>query len=148
MAADDAYCIDFLASEPTVRHTLGDLRKWMRRVKISADTLGTIELVLAEALNNIVEHAYAQTGQGHVHLCIRRHKAHLAFELLDQGGPLPGLSLPLAALPGTTGPICDLPEGGFGWFLIHRLTSDLSYQRIADENRLTFKIRINPPCAV
>jgi serine/threonine-protein kinase RsbW len=37
----------------------------------------------------------------------------------------------------------DLPEGGFGWFLIRELTKDLQYVRHEDQNRLTFSIPID-----
>lgn len=143
LAADDTYSIGFLASEPAVRTILGDLRGWLHGANVPADSLGTVELVLAEALNNIVEHAYAQTGRGPVQMSVRRHKAHLAFDVLDQGLPLPGLVLPVPNLPGTDGPVCTLPEGGFGWFLIHRLTYDLTYQRDTGRNHLCFNIRTN-----
>ena len=32
----------------------------------------------------------------------------------------------------------DLPEGGFGWHLIHSLTNDLTYLRTGGCNRLRF----------
>ena len=37
----------------------------------------------------------------------------------------------------------DLPEGGFGWFLIRTLTTDLRYRREAGRNRLSFQMGID-----
>ena len=34
--------------------------------------------------------------------------------------------------------IQDMPEGGFGWFMIHTLADSINYERIDDENRFTF----------
>ncbi|WP_348540063.1 hypothetical protein [Ruegeria sp. HKCCE4148] len=32
-----------------------------------------------------------------------------------------------------------MPEGGFGWFLIHQLTSDIQYERRDGCNRLSLR---------
>ena len=34
----------------------------------------------------------------------------------------------------------DLPEGGFGWFLIRELTHDLTYRRDGSRNHLSFRM--------
>ncbi|WP_280514091.1 hypothetical protein [Allosediminivita pacifica] len=33
-----------------------------------------------------------------------------------------------------------LPEGGFGWFLIHELARELAYRHDGGMNRLTFRL--------
>lgn len=140
---DDAYSSHFVATETAVRDVLGALRGWLQDSAINAGAQSTIELVLAEAMNNIVEHAYADTTSGRIHLRVWHHRDHLQFELSDTGQPMPDLTLPEAVLPSSDKPVCDLPEGGFGWFLIHRLTHDLRYQRNQQENRLCFCIGTN-----
>jgi anti-sigma regulatory factor (Ser/Thr protein kinase) len=37
----------------------------------------------------------------------------------------------------------DAPEGGFGWYLIRAMASDLKYQRDAEQNLLTFQLEID-----
>ncbi len=37
----------------------------------------------------------------------------------------------------------DLPEGGFGWFLIRNLSQDLTYDRDEDKNILGFCISVD-----
>lgn len=52
---------------------------------------------------------------------------------------MPGLCLP----PGLQQPVDlleDIPEGGYGWFLIRSLTKDLAYHRINGTNHLSFLI--------
>ena len=126
----------------TVRDTLVDVRRRFSS-DVGEDTLGRLELVLAELMNNVAEHAPI-TGQertAHVpviHLCVVRHKSGLACALTDDGMSLPDdcvlpRSLP-AAIPE------DLPEGGFGWFLIQDLTQALSYYRRESRNYLAFNI--------
>lgn len=115
--------LDRLLADPT----LSDL---------SEDGRGTLWTVLAEVLNNIVEHAYAQRS-GDIRLRLWRHGPALSVEVMDHGAPMPGLRLPDGHLA-ELGDFQDLPEGGFGWFLIRSLTSGLVYDRIGGENRLRF----------
>jgi serine/threonine-protein kinase RsbW len=110
------------------------------------DDRGDAELVLAEVLNNIVEHAY-RDAPGHMTVFLRREvcavEAGLPAGVLqvcvtDRGLPMPGLAPPAGQLGATE----DLPEGGFGWFLIRLLTGGLTYHRAGQENRLTFHLSL------
>ncbi len=142
---DLAFSRHFIASEAAVRDVLCDVRSWLISTNILAEVHGTTELVLAEALNNIVEHAYALQSPGQVQVNIWPHADHLTFELQDNGRPLPAWRIETAELPTLDCEVSDLPEGGFGWFLIHHLTQALEYERCADQNRLCFEIAINEP---
>lgn len=123
------------------------VRRALRRV-ISAAPLrtlsdadrGTTELVLAEVLNNIVEHAYAD-GSGQIGLSLGLSAAGLAVRITDSGHAMPGGAVPAGLLPADTdGPAATLPEGGFGWFLIKSLTRDLCYDRKDGQNHLSFTL--------
>ena len=100
------------------------------------DLRGTAEIVLAEVLNNIVEHAYADQA-GNITLRLVRHDGALHCTVSDTGAPMPGLCLPEGQFQPLKD-LADLPEGGFGWFLIRSLVTELTYQRIDGENRLSF----------
>ena len=102
------------------------------------DLRGTAEIVLAEVLNNIVEHAYADQA-GNITLRLVRHDGGLHCTVSDTGAPMPGLCLP-AGRSQPLADLADLPEGGFGWFLIRSLTVGLDYRRIAGVNRLSFQL--------
>ena len=102
------------------------------------DGRGTAEIVLAAALNNIVEHAYGPTD-GPLRLTLMRGRRRLICRLVDRGRPMPGLSLPQADLP----PDDSLAEGGYGWFLIHSLSQRLVYRRIAGINHLFIVLAAN-----
>lgn len=105
---------------------------------LSDDDRGTAEVVLSEALNNIVEHAYgAQQGQIEVSICVIQ--GALICTVIDQGRPMPGETLPEGRLPEVCG-VEDLPEGGFGWHLIRTLSSDLAYRRLNGRNELRFRL--------
>jgi len=99
---------------------------------------GKVEIVLAEVLNNVVEHAYA-TKAGVIEVTLHLGDAGLLCRIVDSGAPLPGLRLPAGGLP-RTGTGGDMPEGGFGWHLIRTLSQDLSYRRIGRRNLLSFRL--------
>ncbi len=100
------------------------------------DCRGAVEIVLAEVLNNITEHAYA-AHPGKIELWITSHVTFLFVRVVDSGLSMPGGEMPGGALSLAT-EIQDLPEGGFGWFLIRTLTHELAYLREGDRNTLSF----------
>ena len=102
------------------------------------DLRGTAEIVLAEVLNNIVEHAYADQA-GDITLRLVRHDGEVHCTVSDTGAPMPGLCLPEGRFQPLKD-LADLPEGGFGWFLIRSLTEGLAYQRSKGRNRLSFQL--------
>ena len=104
---------------------------------------GQAEIVLAEVLNNIVEHAYAQFP-GETEVLVAREDGALCFHITDCGLPYPGAAMPKGDLPALDA-LHDMPEGGFGWYLIRRLTSGLTYRRDAGQNRLCFRIATPDP---
>jgi serine/threonine-protein kinase RsbW len=99
------------------------------------DDRGTAEIVLAEVLNNVVEHAYA-AGTGLILLSLRLGDGWLHCEVEDEGAAMPGCEPPAGRAPDPA----DLPEGGFGWNLIRVLCSGLRYERQDGMNRLSFSL--------
>ena len=106
---------------------------------LTEDARGTAQIVIAEALNNIVEHAYA-SGEGEIELSLKRTGGKLSVLITDRGQPMPGDTLPEGALPDPA----NLPEGGFGWFLIRSLSQDLRYCRSGGRNHLFFRLDADP----
>ena len=101
---------------------------------------GTVELVLGEVLNNVVEHAYGPGASGRIEMECALVGSALRFCVRDEGKALPGLHLPCGRAPEVDRPLEELPEGGFGWFLVHSLARDLSYHRDTQHNILKFSI--------
>jgi serine/threonine-protein kinase RsbW len=134
--ARDAVARVVIASDPlAVRQGLGVLFATPLMRALSADDRGTAEIVLAEAVNNIVEHAYA-TYSGTIELTLTCQGASLCCSLIDHGLSMPGDQLPAGRL----GSPEDLAEGGFGWHLIRTLSQDLAYARDGTRNRLSFRL--------
>ncbi len=109
--------------------------------RISDDSRGSVEIVLAEVLNNICEHAYAEDS-GRIELTISLHDGFVFVQTVDSGLPMPGGELPSGKLA-AAGTTEEVPEGGFGWFLIRSMTQDLTYLREGERNLLSFCIAVD-----
>lgn len=110
--------------------------------QISKEEAGTLELVLAEVMNNIVEHSYRGREPGIIDLSIVRDSRGLSCSVCDDGIMLPAdhLLRNIGRLP-RPDPL-EFPEGGFGWFLIRDLAQDLGYHREGSRNLLAFRLPI------
>ncbi|MEM6408025.1 MAG: ATP-binding protein [Pseudomonadota bacterium] len=109
--------------------------------RISVDMLSNAELIISEVLNNIEEHSY--DGEPFCPLRVSVSlidEKTIEVETQDFGKPMPGMKLPPKSLPNTDVPIDELPEGGFGWFLIHTLAPETTYKRNGQRNVLTFRL--------
>ena len=125
-----------VSSDQTARVLLGELGMWMRALGVDALTRGNVEIAVAEALNNIVEHAYDGRAGQPVSLQLELYPQYLDLTLCDRGRQMPGEWPPRLVTPDVTGPRPMLPEGGFGWVLIHSLSRAVRYDRVSGENRL------------
>lgn len=135
-----------LQSEATPEATRGMLSRVMAELKdlMTAERAGMIEVALAEIVNNIVEHAYAECPDGEIRLTALVDDTLLRFEIRDDGLPLPGGTLPPGRPADLGGGRQALPEGGFGWLLIRSIARDLSYARQDGVNRLTVDFDLSP----
>ena len=104
---------------------------------------GRVQIVLAEALNNIVEHAYRGTADGQIRLHMTVTPKLAEMHLGDDGHPMPHGALPAPRKIDIGGARSALPEGGFGWPLIHALTEDISYNRKDGVNQLQCRMPLS-----
>jgi len=132
--------LTFQATETDTRKALIMLADILGAQDYDTATVEVAELVLAEVLNNVVEHAYGGTGGGDIGIRIDVTASGLDCRVTDQGKRLPSDRLPNGALASHGAARRHLPEGGFGWFLIHSLTENIRYSRQNGENRLGFTI--------
>lgn len=133
---------DLAATPQAVRETLLGLRRAWRTRGIAPALWEVAEQVLAEALNNVVEHANdGQTG-GTIRLCTTLTGGALRCEIRDDGAPIPGGRLPAGNLANHGKAVEDLPEGGFGWYMIRTLATGLGYKRQNAWNTLVFQVAV------
>ena len=128
------------SDESAVRAALAEVRRVLDGGGVAAGDRGTIELVLGEVLNNVVEHAYGPGATGVITLKCRAVPDGMGFCVCDNGRSMPGLRLPEGRLPDLACHPEDLPEGGFGWFLVRRLATDLKYARRQGTNIFRFRV--------
>ncbi|MBK4214462.1 ATP-binding protein [Paracoccus caeni] len=132
----------FRAESDAVRAALTDIRARFGGA-VDAGTLGRLELVLAEVMNNVAEHAGFgdQTAPARlpwIHVTVVRHDSGIACAITDDGISLPEECLAPRSMPAPDSD--DLPEGGFGWCLIQGLTQSLCYYREKHRNFLAFSV--------
>ncbi len=99
-------------------HSLGD-----------SDTIDTLRLCLAEALNNIVEHAYDGAEGKPIYADVRFKPESYEIMLIDEGKPMPGGNAPSGEVDYDLDDFEALPEGGFGWMLIRTQMDAVEYER-------------------
>ena len=108
---------------------------------ISQSQCRDVEIVLVEAVNNVVEHACADLSDASGRITCLTKGDSLVIEISDTGRPMPEFRLPPRSKADLSVPLANLPEGGFGWSLIREITSNVSYERINGQNRLILEFR-------
>lgn len=136
--------ISLIATPDNVRRTLLDIRGKLVDLGTSQDLRDRVELVMAEILNNIVEHAYINPQDGDIVIRILSGATHFHIEITDHGRPLPGGRIPAPVFPKLQGRIEDLPEGGFGWLIVHTISNVRTYTRTGRQNHLCLEIPFAP----
>lgn len=126
-----------------VRSALETVLGQLSESGLSESDCGITELVLAEVLNNVVEHAYSAGDPGPIELYIRRTGSILACRITDHGHPMPSEQLPTVPHNDLSCEPQDLPEGGWGWLIIHELAEDVLYTRKGGRNFLEFTLSPN-----
>ncbi len=138
--ADNLIQARFPATELAVRAQIARVRACLAQTCTSAALQENVAILLGEILNNIVEHSLAGQRDARITLVITREEAGLHVETQDSGRPLPPQLLTSARLPEMPVDRVDLPESGFGWFIIHALADDMVYERVNGTNRLSCRL--------
>lgn len=135
--------VAILSVQEEVSNVVSHICSWLESHGVQAEVRQELELVLAEALNNVVEHAYLFRHDGEIEIKIVLTPDELTATITDSGqkfdGPPPLKEVDLDATA-----FEDLPEGGFGWNLIRTLTDDIAFERKDGHNclRLTRKLSL------
>lgn len=137
----------FSASLMNVRSALEDIWRHPAMPRLNADVSGSLELVLAEVLDNIVEHAYPEGQEGPIEVSMHTRGEDIECRVKDFGRAMPNEALPAGIAPDIPEELDCLPEGGFGWFLIGELAKDLTYTRRDSTNLFSFRMPAGLPIA-
>ena len=136
------FSIEIQSKQEAVSGCLDEIDQRLIDAGLNDHARGNVQVVLAEVLNNVVEHAYEYRTNGTINIEIKLTSEDIIFCVLDSGREMPDLQMPNGQLPSHDVPLEDLPEGGFGWFLIRQMTQGLTYTRVQHHNRLDFLVKI------
>jgi len=127
------------ASNAATREFLQAVQEALVHYRIAAADRINAELLLAEVLNNVVKHAFAESQEGGISTSIHVADGHLQCCVLDRGQALKAFAALMQAPQEVQQPkMPNLPEGGFGWVIIRQLAQEIDYRRADGQNRLTF----------
>lgn len=116
----------------------------LNATNLGGELAGEVCLILAEALNNVVEHAYRYAQDGDINIKVLLVDQWLTISINDFG---PAFTIPTTKAIPSPDPkeLESLPEGGFGWSLIQLLTDKITLQRINNRNHLELSKKISVP---
>ena len=142
--SDAPFRLRFPATPAAAREAVSRVIAELERLGASCTWLGDVEIALAEALNNIAEHAYAQMPVGPVDVELSWEGGRLSIDIGDDGIAFPEGAPPEGEPVDVAVPKEELPEGGFGWLLLRSLTSGIAYDRVDGRNLLTLQFDVSP----
>lgn len=102
-----------------------------------------IELAMAEALNNVVEHSVGAIDVPDVSLRCELRGSGVKLSIADNGPPFTPPTAEDADRKADHS-IAVAAEGGFGWHLIHSLASDVCFAALSKGNLLTLNFDLSP----
>lgn len=124
-----------IAADPAaVRALLIALEQGPALARLTDEERDCTLLVLAEVLNNVVEHGYGG-GPGWIGLVPGLHRNGRDWRVVDRAAQPPPLACLDATMPD------GAAEGGFGWPLIRTLTDRLALRRRRGFNVVTLQVR-------
>jgi sigma-B regulation protein RsbU (phosphoserine phosphatase) len=94
-----------------------------------------VEVVVAEVLNNVLEHALPGHAKNKIELICHLQDDQFLIETIDDG-------LPLQTLPGDKGMPTSWAESGRGWPIVNNWMDEISFNRADDRNHLLMKKHI------
>ncbi len=115
-----------------IRSTVKTVETHLSTLGLARDVIDDLNLALTEAMTNIARHGY-QCERGEITLSIRIEGNYLKCELEDRG-----VAFNPDALGHSAPDPSELREGGYGWYIIRKLSENLCYARENGRNRLSF----------
>ncbi len=117
-----------------IRSVIAEADRFLKDYGLSPEWIGDFNLVLAEAMTNIVRHGGLDPGSD-ISVSLSLRDGYLNCVLVDTGVSFDPTTL------GHTQPEPDqLREGGYGWFIIRNLSKRLQYSHENGRNSLSFAL--------
>lgn len=110
---------------------------------LDAEICFELEIAVVEAANNAIIHAYADDPNQKLELEITCRPETITITLSDRGDCFDCFSEPPCPVSDDT-TVEELPEGGFGLFLIHQVMDKVAYSSRKGVNTLTMEKKLPP----
>ncbi|MEM7018596.1 MAG: ATP-binding protein [Pseudomonadota bacterium] len=128
-------------SDPAINHIelLSEcMRKLCSLTPLDQKAIEDINLSLVEGVNNVIEHSYAYRPGEAVQVNVSLQPDRVIIDIVDTGAGLENGVLPQIQL-NTFDPqdTQNLPEGGWGLFIMSNGMDELQYSRVDGTNTLT-----------
>ena len=107
--------------------------------ELSPDIVFNLNLVLEEAVVNIINYAYPTEEHESIYLSARMHEGSIVLVLTDTGKEFDPTAAPEADV---TLSADDRQIGGLGIFLIRQIMNEVKYERIEGKNVLTLEKKL------
>ena len=107
---------------------------------LSPDVTFNLNLVLEEAVVNIINYAYPKEEHESIYLSARLHEGSIVLVLTDTGKEFDPTMVPDADISLSAE---DRQIGGLGIFLIRQIMNEVKYERIEGKNVLTLEKKLN-----
>lgn len=112
------------------------LEKLSNDWELSPELTMNINLVVEEALSNIIFYAFNDKKTHRIQISVSLINKQITIEFKDNGIPFNPLE---QQAPDISLPAKERPIGGLGIFLISQLMDEMNYKRIKEQNVLTLK---------
>lgn len=106
---------------------------------LTPDIVFNLNLVLEEAVANVINYAYPKEEHQSIYLSASIHDGSIVFVLTDTGKEFDPTMAPEADI---TLSAEDRPIGGLGIFLIRQIMNEVKYERIDGKNVLTLEKKL------
>lgn len=107
-----------------VRELAAVFQQFSKEEKLADDLSGQLELILVEAVNNVIEHAYENKSGLPIEARFEACDSEVVITIKDQGLPVPKV---IQESEKEMPDIFALPEGGWGLGLIYALTDQVKH---------------------
>jgi serine/threonine-protein kinase RsbW len=106
---------------------------------LTPDVVFNLDLVIEEAVVNIINYAYPKEEHQYIYLSAHVHESSIVFVLTDTGKEFDPTLAPEADI---TLSADEREIGGLGIFLIRQIMNEVRYQRIEGKNVLTLEKKL------
>ena len=106
---------------------------------LTPDVVFNLNLVLEEAVVNVINYAYPKEEHQYIYLSAHLHEESIVLVLTDTGKEFDPTLAPEADI---TLSVDDREIGGLGIFLIRQIMNEVRYERIEGKNVLTLEKKL------